>query len=646
MQHVSAFSRPQTVPAAPAPAAAGRKPNLWILDSWRDLILYVCTPLLLVRIFVVAQGRWAAEDIYLFGVAVGAMRHHLPGMIRAYGDRALFQRFRWRFICAPIFLVVVCAAFSIWDLKGIVLVAFVWGVWHGMMQTYGFCRIYDAKVGSFAELTRRLDFAVCGIWFATAVLLSPQRMTDTLESYYAAGGPLIPPTLLRAAQQGLLALALAISGVFLVNFVWMWIQGKRPSPVKLVLLVTSISFWWYCNNIVASVLVGIALFEVFHDVQYLSLVWIYNRKRVESDRSIGGFMRFVFRRSGALVGVYIGLVLAYGGLSLSKSYVGIDVVKRILTGVVTASALLHFYYDGFIWKVREKSTRQSLGITGGTVDVSTSAFLPSWALHGAKWVAVFVIPLIALWFTEAHSAQGKLERLAVIVADLPSSVRAHFNYATALQEAGRTDEAAGHFSAALRLNPGSAKGHVNLAGLLMGQGKLDDAQTHFEQALRIEPNNAEYHSGYAYVLEQLGRDDHAAAECEASIRLAPSSAQAHYSYVAFLEKHGKLDEAIGHYRQSLQLDPRLVDAHIDLGSLVFEKGELAEAKDHFKKASNLNPKLAQPHNYLGKVLMREGNLTQAVLQFEEALRLHPDFPEAEENLRIAKQSENANPPLP
>jgi len=391
---------------------------------------------------------------------------------------------------------------------------------------------------------------------------------------------------------------------------------------------------------VASVLVGIALFEVFHDVQYLSLVWIYNRKRVESDSSIGGFMRFVFRRSGALVGVYVGLILAYGGLSLSKSYVGIDVVKRILTGVVTASALLHFYYDGFIWKVREKSTRQSLGISGGTAEVSTNALLPSWALHGAKWVAVFVIPLAALWFTEMHSAQGKLERLGAIVADLPSSVRAHFNYATALQEAGRTDDAAGEFSAALRLNPGSAKAHVNLAALSMEKGRLDEAQTHFEEALRIEPNNAEYHSGHAYVLEQLGRDDQAAAESEASIRLAPKSAQAHYSYGAFLEKRGKLEEAVAQYREALQLDPRLVDAHVDLGNLLFEKGELTEAKAHFQKASTLNPKLAQPHNYLGRVFMREGDVGQAVSQFQEALRLHPDFPEAEENLRIAKESEN------
>jgi tetratricopeptide (TPR) repeat protein len=391
------------------------------------------------------------------------------------------------------------------------------------------------------------------------------------------------------------------------------------------------------------VLVGIALFEVFHDVQYLSLVWIYNRKRVESDRSIGGFMRFVFRRSGALVGVYVGLVLAYGGLSLSKSYVGIEAVKRILTGVVTASALLHFYYDGFIWKVREKSTRQSLGITGGTPDVSLRGSLPGWALHGAKWLAIFVIPLGMLWFAEVHSAEGKLERLSSIVADLPTSARAHVNYATELQDAGRTDEAAKEFSQAIRLSPGSAKTHINLGSLLMAKGELNDARSHFEQGLKIEPGNAEYHSGYAYLLDQLGRKDEAAAECATAVRLAPKSPQAHYGYGAFLEKYGKPEEAIAEYRQTLQLDPNHVDAHIDLGNLLFENGETAEAKDHFQKASTLNPKLAQPHNYLGKVFMREGNTPQAIAQFEEALRLHPDFPEAKENLRVAKETGAQSP---
>ena len=76
MQHVTAFSTPQTVPAAPA---AGRKPNLWILDGWRDLILYICTPLVILPIFIVAQTRWSAEDIYLFVAAFGAMGSPLTG---------------------------------------------------------------------------------------------------------------------------------------------------------------------------------------------------------------------------------------------------------------------------------------------------------------------------------------------------------------------------------------------------------------------------------------------------------------------------------------------------------------------------------------------------------------------------------------
>src|ERR1700704_7121544 len=207
MQQVTAFSRPQTVPAIPTTVP---KKNPWILSSWRDLILYVGTPLLLVPMFALAQARWSAQDIYVFVAAFGAMGHHLPGMIRAYGDRALFGRFRWRFIIAPIFLVCTCVAFYWWDLKGIVLVVFFWGVWHGMMQTYGFCRIYDAKTGSVAALNPRLDFWLCATWFAAAVVLSPQRMIDTLDVFYTSGGPFLQPWILQALQRNLLFLAIAV----------------------------------------------------------------------------------------------------------------------------------------------------------------------------------------------------------------------------------------------------------------------------------------------------------------------------------------------------------------------------------------------------------------------------------------------------
>src|SRR5437762_13747465 len=108
MQHVTAFSRAQTVPAAPK---AAPKKTLWILSSWRDLILYVGTPLFLVPMFLLAQTRWSSQDIFFFVAAFGAIAHHLPGMSRAHGDRAVFDRFRWRFLFAPLSLLAVCVAF-------------------------------------------------------------------------------------------------------------------------------------------------------------------------------------------------------------------------------------------------------------------------------------------------------------------------------------------------------------------------------------------------------------------------------------------------------------------------------------------------------------------------------------------------------
>ena len=126
------------------------KPSPWILDRWRDLLLFVGTPVLLIPIFTAAQARWSAQDIFLFVGAFGAMGHHLPGMIRAYGDRALFARFKTRFVVAPIALLLVCVWASVYNIQAIQLVALAWGIWHGLMQTYGFCRIYDAKASAKA----------------------------------------------------------------------------------------------------------------------------------------------------------------------------------------------------------------------------------------------------------------------------------------------------------------------------------------------------------------------------------------------------------------------------------------------------------------------------------------------------------------
>ena len=547
-----------------APTPPVRK-SPWILGRWLDLLLFVGTPAILIPLFSAAQARWSAQDIFLFVGAFGAMGHHLPGMIRAYGDRALFQRFRIRFIVAPVALLVVCIWSSFYNVQAVQLVALVWGIWHGLMQTYGFARIYDAKASSNAAQRARADFAVCVAWFAAAVLLSPLRFRSCLELYYDSGGPVIPSWVITAIRTGVLAILAAVT----LYFAWIqWRDSRAGRPisfVKLLLLVSSIGFWWYCNNGVHNILVGIALFEVFHDVQYLSIVWIYNRARVERDESIRGFMRFVFRRSGSLIGVYVGLVLAYGAIALLSSGVSADAIRHSLIGLVTASALLHFYYDGFIWKVRETQTRSMLGIDGAGLADTRRRQWPGWTAHSLRWAAL-VIPFGALCVAQLMGrAVPPVERAAKVLEVLPHDAKAHFNYGKALQQAGSLDPALAHYQRALALDGSLAEAEFLSALAYSDKEQLELAEHHYRRALQLEPANAKAEANLASVLR----------------------------------RRGNLLEARRHYEHALSLDQNLHLAHKDLGDVMLESGEYNLAIEHYERALRIKPDFRSAQDNLG-----------------------------------------------
>jgi Flp pilus assembly protein TadD len=557
---------PLTASDRSATATPSRPKSLWILDRWRDLLFFVGTPVLLIPLFTVAQKRWSAQDIYLFVAAFGAMGHHLPGMIRAYGDRALFNRFRTRFIVAPIALLAVCTWASLYNVQAIQLLALVWGIWHGMMQTYGFGRIYDAKASAKAAGRPRVDLALCFAWFLGPVLLSPMRLRNLLDIYYESGGAVISTA---AVAAGRMAVLIGL-GLVTIVFLWRewsdWQRGRGASPVKMALLATSIAFWWYCNNGVENILVGVALFEVFHDVQYLSIVWIYNRTRVERDESIRGFMRFVFRRSGALIGVYVGLVMAYGSISFLQASAAVEWIKHGLLGVVTASALLHFYYDGFIWKVRETQTRAMLGIDGGGVSAAPARrrTWPSWAGHGLRWAAL-AIPFALLCAAQLLGRSvPPLERFGKVAEVVPQDPQAQLNYGKALHQAGRVQEALLRYENAIARKPTLAEAEFYLGLALSDLGEWDRSLAHYERALALDPKDAK-------------------AECNAAGIL--------------VTKH-MYDEARGRYEHSLQINPNLFLAHKELGDLLCHAGEYDAAIVHYNEALRIRPNFPEAKDNL------------------------------------------------
>ncbi len=556
---------PERSTAKASTPSAVAKASPWILDRWRDLLLFVGTPVLLIPIFTAAQSRWSAQDIFLFVGAFGAMGHHLPGMIRAYGDRALFRRFKTRFIAAPVALLAVCIWSSFYNIQAIQLVAMAWGIWHGMMQTYGFCRIYDAKASARAVARARVDLALCVAWFSAAVLLSPMRFRTLLELYYQSGGPVVPAGAIAASRLGIMVLLALVTIVFLWQQAMDWRAARGASPVKMTLLVSSIGFWWYCNNGVQNILVGIALFEVFHDVQYLSIVWIYNRTRVERDASIGGFMRFVFRRSGALIGVYVGLVLGYGAIAFTQSAVTAESIRHALIGIVTASALLHFYYDGFIWKVRETQTRAMLGIDGaGATALRSPRLFPPWVQHSLRWAAL-VIPFGALCATQlVGRVVPELERTAKVAEVLPQDPEAQLNYGKALHKAGHVEDAISLYEFAINKKPSLAEAEFRLGLAWQDLGDLDRALAHYERSLALNPKDGECEVNLAGVLVSKGLRREARGRYEHSLTLNPALQIAHKELADILCGDLEYDSAIAHYEEALRLQPDYSEAKQNL----------------------------------------------------------------------------------
>jgi len=539
---------------------------MWILNGLWDFVLFVGTPLLILPVVLVAERLWSANQMYVVIAAFGALGHHFPGWLRAYGDRDLFQRFKTRFVVAPIFLASVCAAFAFIDpnMYAITLIAYVWGVWHGLMQTHGFLRIYDAKYKSFGAWTARLDQLMCLSWFGFGVIFSQSRVHYILQAFYGLGGPRIPMAWIDALRTFWAPFTAVVTLAFLVNLVRNARAGRPVNPIKLVLLATSISFWLYCTMVVGHLLVGVLMFEIFHDVQYLSVVWTFNRRRAVGDpQGIGHFTRTLFGTRRALIGLYVGLVLAYGGLYFVEK--PIHDWTPILGGILGASGLLHFYYDGFIWKVRERSTRKALGIEGGQ-DLRKIRELVPGLKHALQW-SPFVAAVVAIAIFYSHPAMKDAQAWEALGSAFPNYDLAQQNLGVALYQKGDLDGAIAANRKALALHPAdadlAAQSRINLGWALVERseqhvqaGKPDAAMPLLHEALGLDPSFPDLENDKATALLKKGDINGALLKYQVALLMAPEHPRVHMNVALALAASGRMHDALDHARMAQRALPQ------------------------------------------------------------------------------------------
>jgi hypothetical protein len=313
------------------------------------------------------------ESYPLFYAALTALSftHRHWTLPFVYLDPQVFRTHRLRFTLAPILLLVGFAA-TPWMWRNgmrsvidvVALIGAVWTVWHTLMQKYGILRLHNAKRGS--SVPGWVDRLLVLGWlpFVVVVLLQnhlPQarRVTSDHKEWVWPLLDLLAPSLPWLWMPTLALFAGSIGA-------WTWHEhrasglrnGARMSAgLGLICLHGAMLF-------VPPIKVYMA-YAFSHAVEYVVFVQAYQKKRYKvplAHRPLLGLLT----RAGAwywaptLLGVGgMYFVLYWGSDFWLEEPVAFGGFKawRWLYFWGTWQALLHFWYDGFLWKMRTPAVR-------------------------------------------------------------------------------------------------------------------------------------------------------------------------------------------------------------------------------------------------------------------------------------------------
>lgn len=374
----------------------------WVLDPFQDTLLIIAAPLLAAGLALLTMQHYGAAQgavLIITTHIILTIAHHLPTFIRIYGDVDLFRRFKWHFVLGPVVPLVFAAGvltyinmqqYRVEYFLYLWIFLSLWDPWHFLRQHFGFMRIYDRHNAAPRLLASRLDWAVSGFWFLHIMVASADWLPGLLADLYRSAN--IP--LLLALPTGLVPvlhsltwwLAVAATLVYGGYTLWCFRLGYFVSPAKIALLVCTFGVMYFTytpNDWILQLVpewsfkVGFATVGIVHMTQYLAIVWRYDRRIAEQGRARGGWFAWLHgRRSrlgiGAAALVYAAICIGYGDL-LSTRFDNRWVMSCLLA-VGFTSTLLHYYFDGFIWRMRHSQNREALGLQADTkADAS-----PSW----------------------------------------------------------------------------------------------------------------------------------------------------------------------------------------------------------------------------------------------------------------------------
>lgn len=361
------------IPAPDQPVPRWHISPLIDLSAYAFSWAWVLIPMLLL-------GPKRTDYLLFFLVILGLnFAHRHLTMPYVYGDAQVFKRHPLKFTVLPLAMLALFIA-TPWihrHYRGVFTacagVAVLWNIWHVYMQKYGILRMYNAKSGIDPPLRapgwadRLLILGWIPLYFAW---LGPHHR-ELVARYFRTGRAYSLPTLdwLTANQFWLLPLTIAIAASGVIAFLryeWRASRWRNSARMLNAAGTTALSIAFLIFDPVKVYLA----FAFSHAVEYCTFVWAYQRKRYHQPLAhrplLGRWLKhpwiFYTLVIGGCAALY--LILKFWGWYIQPEaerihLFGIRGGRWIFWWAVYQS-MVHFYFDGFLWKMRLPTVRAHL----------------------------------------------------------------------------------------------------------------------------------------------------------------------------------------------------------------------------------------------------------------------------------------------
>jgi tetratricopeptide (TPR) repeat protein len=246
--------------------------------------------------------------------------------------------------------------------------------------------------------------------------------------------------------------------------------------------------------------------------------------------------------------------------------------------------------------------------------------------------ALMLVGLLALAFTTQARARVWSSDLTLWEDSARNSGgwRPHMNYALALEEAGRSEEALAQFEKAVELGS-FAFPHLNLGNALVTRGDYERGLPHLRKAVDLWPSLPETHLYLGFGLSRAGLVDEAEEEMLAALDLRPDYLNGYQFIARFYEEQGEDDKAFAAYQRLWELGERDPAFLFNLGFAYQKRGDREQAIRVYEELLAIVPDHRQGSFNLAYAYKNGDSPEQwsrSATLFRHVLSIDPDYHEA------------------